>query len=109
MRVAAASITGGGMGFGADFWLDYLGNDQWQLSLCCPSGKVGTTTGNLVRLKRVILRADRLLLVWARADRQRTVRGSPRKTEPATPAARQFRKCSETSLVATRRERKTGN
>jgi hypothetical protein len=86
------------MGFGTDFWLDYLGGGQWQLSVCCPSGRIGTARGDVERLRRVLDRADGLLPVWARATREQAGTLAPPAqaalTEPATPAARALRKCS---------------
>jgi hypothetical protein len=86
------------MGFGTDFWLDYLGGGQWQLSVCCPSGRIGTARGDVERLRRVLQRADGLLPVWARASREQASTLAPPAraplTEPATPSARALRKCS---------------
>jgi hypothetical protein len=69
---AAAGLTDGDDDVGADFRLDYLGDDRWQLSVCSPSGRVVTARGDLERLRKVLLRADRLLLLWLRASRQAT-------------------------------------
>ena len=68
----------------------YLGDSRWRVSVLCFAGRLARAEGDIVRMARLVVRAEQLFEIWARPKATASTipagRTSQRSTRPASPS-----------------------